>query len=275
MPAFYLYLLASVTILLVRGKPVPWGAVTSAILYVTNYYQAAHGAPTNIVSHCWSLAVEEQFYMIWPLALSWLFRKRWPVARVLVTTILCIWLWRLGLTLFTDTGADYLYRALDTRGDELSIGCLLAVYMRQATWQERLARWLRAPLVVPVMLALFYASSVMHGGERLARFGIAFMVDGPLIAMLILSASAVATFGQGWAARLLRQTTLVSIGRVSYFMYLFHGMIMYTTANLVVRHTGSFWLGLVTALVAVYAVARLSFAWIETPARLWITRQAG
>jgi peptidoglycan/LPS O-acetylase OafA/YrhL len=149
------------------------------------------------------------------------------------------------------------------------------VYMRQATWQERLARWLRAPLVVPVLLGLCYASSVMHGGERLARFGIAFMVDGPLIAMLILSASAVATFGQGWAARLLRQTTLVSIGRVSYFMYLFHGMIMYTTANLVVRHTGSFWLGLVTALVAVYAVARLSFAWIETPARLWITRQAG
>lgn len=274
MPAFYLYLAVAIGILLVRGKPVPWDAVGSAMLYVTNYYQAFNGAPTHIVSHCWSLAVEEQFYVIWPLLLTWVMRHRWRPERALAIAIVSIWAWRLGLVLFTDTPEAYLYRALDTRGDELSMGCLLAVLTRQPAWQERIAGWLRTPGLIPVAIGLLYASTTLFGGDRLARFGIAFIVDTLLIGVLLLSASVAATHGQGWIARLLNQTTLVRIGHVSYFMYLFHGLIMHTSMRLIERWTGSFALGLIGAIALVYLAARVSFITFETPMRRWITGSA-
>lgn len=274
MPAFYLYLAVAIGILLVRGKPVPWDAVGSAMLYVTNYYQAFNGAPTHIVSHCWSLAVEEQFYVIWPLLLTWVMRHRWRPERALAIAIVSIWAWRLGLVLFTDTPEAYLYRALDTRGDELSMGCLLAVLTRQPAWQERIAGWLRTPGLIPVAIGLLYASTTLFGGDRLARFGIAFIVDTLLIGVLLLSASVAATHGQGWISRLLNQTTLVRIGHVSYFMYLFHGLIMHTSMRLIERWTGSFALGLIGAIALVYLAARVSFITFETPMRRWITGSA-
>lgn len=271
MPAFYLYLVAAIAILLVRGKPVPWDAVASAVLYVTNYFQAFNGAPTHIVSHCWSLAVEEQFYVIWPLLLTWVMRRRWAPERVLAIGIVAIWTWRLALVLFTDTSEAYLYRALDTRGDELSMGCLLAVLTRQPAWQDRMAGWLRTPGLIPVVIGLLYASTTFVGGDRLARFGIAFIFDTLFIGVLLLSVSVAATHGQGWIARLLNQPTLVRIGHVSYFMYLFHGLIMHTSMRLIERHTGSFALGLLGAIALVYLAARMSFVFFETPMRRWIT----
>ena len=271
MPAFYLYLVVAIAILLVRGKPVPWDAVASAVLYVTNYFQAFNDAPTHIVSHCWSLAVEEQFYVVWPLLLSWVMRRRWAPERVLAIGIVAIWTWRLALVLFTDTSEAYLYRALDTRGDELSMGCLLAVLTRQPAWQDRMAGWLRTPGLIPVVIGLLYASTTFVGGDRLARFGIAFIFDTLFIGVLLLSVSVAATHGQGWIARLLNQPTLVRIGHVSYFMYLFHGLIMHTSMRLIERHTGSFALGLLGAIALVYLAARLSFVYFETPMRRWIT----
>lgn len=271
MPAFYLYLVVAIGILMVRGKPVPWDAVASAVLYVTNYFQAFNDAPTHIVSHCWSLAVEEQFYVVWPLLLAWVVRRHWRPESVLVAAILAIWAWRLGLVLFTPTPEAYLYRALDTRGDELSMGCLLAVLTRRADLQERLAALLRVRWLVPVTVVLLYANTVLPGGDRLARFGIAFIFDPVLIAILLLSASVAATHGEGWVARCLTLPTLVRIGHVSYFMYLFHGLIMHTSMRLIERWSGSFALGLVGAIALVYFAARVSFFAFETPMRRWIT----
>lgn len=274
MPAFYLYLVVAIGILLVRGKPVPWDAVAAASLYVTNYHQAFNGAPTHIVSHCWSLAVEEQFYLVWPLLLAWVMRRQWRPERVLVMGIVAIWTWRLGLVLLTDTSEAYLYRALDTRGDELSVGCLLAVLTRRADLQARIAGLLRWPGVVPVAMALLYAGAVLSAGDRLARFGFMYILDPLLIGVLLLSAGVTATQGQGWVARGLTLPFLVRMGQVSYFMYLFHGLIMYTSMNLIQRHSGSFALGLVGAIALVYLAARVSFVTFETPMRRWITGSA-
>jgi peptidoglycan/LPS O-acetylase OafA/YrhL len=271
MPAFYLYLVVAIGILLVRGKPVPWDAVASAALYVVNYFQAFNGAPNHIVSHCWSLAVEEQFYVIWPLLLAWVMRRRWQPERVLVIAIVTIWLWRLSLVLFTDTSEAYLYRALDTRADELLMGCLLAVLTRQPAWQARLASCLRAPGLVPALIVMLYVSTTFTGDDRLLRFGIAFMFDTVFIGVLVLAVSALATHGEGWIARLLNHATLVRVGQVSYFMYLFHGLIMHTSVRLIERFTGSFALGLLGAIALVYFAARVSFVSFESPMRRWVT----
>jgi len=267
MPAFYLYLVVVIGILWVRGKPIPWAAVTASVLYVTNYYQAFTGAQTNIVAHCWSLAVEEQFYMLWPLLAAFLVLRRLSMARALVMIILAVWCWRLFLTLQAQASVDYLYRALDTRADELAVGCLIAVLFRDSKWRERLAVIMQWPLIGPVLVLLIYASTVLDGQSTVFKYCVGYMVEPILIGLLMILTVVAASRTTGWLTGLLNHRVLVHMGQVSYGMYLFHGMIMFTIQHAVEGRTGSFWLGFASAFAAVFVFSSVVFRWYETPMR--------
>ncbi len=267
MPAFCLYLVIAVGILWLRDRPIPWGAVTASMLYVTNYYQAFTGAPTSIVSHCWSLAVEEQFYFIWPLLLAFLVIRRMNLARALVLIILTVWCWRLFLTLHVEASADYLYRALDTRADELAVGCLLAVGLREHQWRKRLVPIMQWPFIVPLLVVLIYASSLLDGRSHVFKYCIGYMVEPIMIGLLIILTVKAASGATGWATALLNHRVLVHMGQVSYGMYLFHQIIMFTVQQAVEGRTGSFWLGFASAFAAVFAFSSAAFRWYETPMR--------
>lgn len=267
MPAFYLYLAVALGVLWLRGKPIPWAAVTASVLYVTNYYQAFTGAQTNIVAHCWSLAVEEQFYMLWPLLAVFLVTRRMNMARALVFIIVAVWGWRLFLTLQGGASVDYIYRALDTRADELAVGCLIAVLVRSGPWRNRLARVVQWPWAGPVLALLIYASTVADGQSQVFKYCVGYMVEPPLIGLLIMVTVVAATRTTGWLTTLLNHRVLVHMGQVSYGMYLFHGMIMFSVQHAVQGLTGSFWLGFASAFAAVFVFAAAVFRWYETPMR--------
>ncbi|MDI1259333.1 acyltransferase [Aquabacterium sp.] len=267
MPAFYLYLVVAIGILWVRGKPIPWAAVTASMLYVTNYYQAFTGAQTNIVAHCWSLAVEEQFYMLWPLLAAFLVRRRLSMVRALVMIIVAVWCWRLFLTLQVQASVDYIYRALDTRADELAVGCLIAALFRDSKWRERLAVIMQLPLIGPVLVLLIYASTVMDGQSAVFKYCVGYMVEPILIGLLMILTVLAASRTTGWLAAVLNHRVLVHMGQVSYGMYLFHGMIMFTIQHAVEGRTDNFWLGFASAFVAVFAFSSAVFRWYETPMR--------
>lgn len=264
MPAFYLYLAVVLALSCVRDRAVPWDAVVSAMLYVVNYYQAFTGAQTNIVSHCWSLAVEEQFYVFWPLLFAALHTRRMRMGRALVLIILGVWCWRVFLVLEMNAAIHYLYRALDTRADDLAVGCLIAVLARSGEWRARLAGAMNFPGVGPVLVLLIYGSSLMDGQSLVFKYCFGYMVEPLMIGLLILITVGAST-RDGLISDLLNSRLLVHIGKISYSMYLFHGLVMYSAQRLVEELTGSFWLGFALSFVAVILVATLSFRYVETP----------
>src|SRR6267378_3170255 len=66
-PAYYVFLAASFAVDYARGQQWPPGLRLSGLFYVVNYYNAFHGHNAGSISHAWSLGIEEQFYLLWPM----------------------------------------------------------------------------------------------------------------------------------------------------------------------------------------------------------------
>jgi peptidoglycan/LPS O-acetylase OafA/YrhL len=273
MPAFYFYLAVSLTILFARGRAIPWGPVVSSVFYVTNYYQAFTGAQTNLVSHCWSLAVEEQFYLLWPGLAALLLRRRSDLARALAVAVLAVWSWRWLLIGTSHASVDYLYRALETRADDLATGCMLAVLLRSSHWRDRLAGIVAVPGIGVAACAAIYASTKAESLGVGVKYGFSYVVEAPLIAVLILSVVLSAS-RPGPICAILNNRFVVHVGQISYCMYLFHGLVGYTLQNAVERRSGSTLAGVLVAFASVIALSSASFRWFETPMRKWISGSA-
>jgi peptidoglycan/LPS O-acetylase OafA/YrhL len=218
-PAYYVFIAASYAIDTWRGQAWPQGLRTAALVYGVNYFNAFHHFPASSISHAWSLAVEEQFYILWPLLLLFLMRKGpRTVWRVLVGIIVLVVAWRSYLYLARGVGSAYVYDAFDTRFDNLAIGCLVAVLLRNdaaAAVASRLGRRSWMPLVT---LALIVCSRT--GGTASYHYSAGFTVDGVLLAVFMMQ---VMTLSTTTAWRWLNHRVVRYVGRVSYPMYLYHG----------------------------------------------------
>lgn len=266
LPAFYAYLVAGAVLLWVRGMPIPWGAVGSSALYAINYYQAFTGAASHYLSHCWSLAVEEQFYVLWPLLLMVALRRGWALGPTLAGGILALWLLKAAYIFVFDASDEYLYRSLETRGDQLAIGCLLAVALRSTRWREAFELAARHRWTLLLLVAGLLASTSMLRGSLSLKYLLGYAVE-PVLVALLLPLVVLEAQRRSWAARLFNAAPLVLIGQISYGIYLFHPYVMHPVRNFIERRTGLAELGIVASMGAVIGAAYLSFIWFEQPLR--------
>jgi peptidoglycan/LPS O-acetylase OafA/YrhL len=217
-PAYYCFIAVSFLIDYVRGHPWDRALGWSSVLYVMNYYNATHGHPATSVAHAWSLAIEEQFYLLWPLVLLALARRRTARAlTILALLIAAVAAWRSFLYLGRHVGAAYIYNAFDTRFDELAVGCFLAFGVRQS-WFLAFSRAVsRSPALPFVTLVLLIISRL--GISAAYHYSIGFTVDALLVMVLLVQLLLLHRHPM-WSW--LQHPVVRYLGVISYPLYLWH-----------------------------------------------------
>ncbi len=182
-------------------------------LYLSNWSWLFYGVLPG-VGHLWSLAVEEQFYIVWP----WVSVRTRP--KTLAWICVAVVLGSLGarsILHFLRFSDLWLYSATISRADALAMGALVALAIRSEGWRPRLARALR-PAFVFSMVALLSLMALTHGMNR----------NNPLVQTWgysligIGSAVLVAVAARPDARRRRSSKVLRFFGKYSYGIYLLH-----------------------------------------------------
>jgi peptidoglycan/LPS O-acetylase OafA/YrhL len=190
------------------------GDALMAMTYVSNWTRAFWGRPF-ILGHTWSLSVEEQFYLVWPLIVSSIC-ARFKGAKGLRTCLLFaigLTAWRLALF---HAGSSYqrLYNGSDTRGDSLMIGAAVAFSVGQV---PRLPASILGWTSLPLLLLMAHGWMLVNG---IWWFSLTSAVSAVLLLGLLGD-------DEGALSRILSATWLSWIGQISYGIYLIHYPIMY------------------------------------------------
>jgi len=261
-PALMAMVLAVSCISFIAHAHLPVGFAPSTVLpggllagtYTSDIGLGWFGVALGPFGHTWSLAVEEHFYLIWPLILVRLIKRGMSRTRMLALTVgavALIALWRLGWWIAT---GDVLHQSFsfDTRGDELLAGCALAFAIPML---KQHPDWMRVSGIIgaAVLIALFVAAP----GDEFAAFG----------GYLVVSTAAAMFLAWVWLLpddRLLQPLSwrpMPYLGRLSYSLYLWHFPIFWA-GDLGLGHAASVVLRLGLTLV----VATASYHIVERPA---------
>ncbi|WP_230203278.1 acyltransferase family protein [Parafrankia discariae] len=291
LPAFWLLALVGLTTVVVLGigtageRDEFLDSLAASMFYLNNYFQVVRQSTgAGWLGHTWSLSLEEQFYLLWPLVLIVLCRRPRLVRRlplVLLGGAVAVALWRNVLTSFGASGTRT-YFALDTRADALLVGCAVAAWLRAArrgasgengagaggaakggtgedgaalAWRRRLDRVTAVlPVAGPVALALLAVAAVTAPGSWGPRPTV--LSHGGYTVVALLAGAVVLALELGprtsWLFRALAAPPLAWLGRISYGFYLWHFP--------VVAHWGHDLTGALGRWPAILAVGLISVA---------------
>jgi len=246
------------------------GDIVSSALYTANWHFAsqsvdyfAQDVEPSPVLHLWSLAIEEQFYLVWPtllLAVTWFWRRRGGSVRPAIWVTLAIVLvgsLALGVYL-TDEQPAAAYFSTFGRAWELALGAVLALI-----GAVRIPRTAAAAIGWGGLGMIAYAAFAFDASTPFP--GVAALLPTVGTACVILAGSSVYAQVRGAPASLLSLPPVRYVGRISYSWYLWHWPALIFAAVI--------WGPLsVAAGIAVVAVSWIPTAathhWIEDPVRL-------
>jgi peptidoglycan/LPS O-acetylase OafA/YrhL len=219
-PAFYCFWFISVITLLLEKQTVAWGPFLSSFFYIGNYWFGVTNQGDQVMGITWSLAVEEQFYLLWPLCFLIFRRDLKRLTQVLVSIMIAVSLYRAFLCFYVHPPHNYLEYAFDTRVDDLMAGCLLAVLLKRRVLSRFwifVTRHSYAPAVTLLLVAGTVFSSRFFNFDY--RHVITFAIEPVLIAVLLVQMVALgSTVPWTW----LNWPWVRYVGRISYPLYLYH-----------------------------------------------------
>jgi peptidoglycan/LPS O-acetylase OafA/YrhL len=236
--------------------------------FQANNYIAYLGYWPSAISHFWSLAVQEQFYLLWPAVVLCL-PKRW-----FLPTMAAFIVFGLGFRIFcivTNTGTLTRWVTLFGCIDSFAVGALVA-YLKQSTLLDKM--WRSKTLLFAMPLAAFgcfyLGRALMTLPEGNVCLALTESVDAVFLAWL-LAASLRGISGP--FAQLLGWSPLVYLGKISYGIYVYHVFVIVTISPLLLSYgltETHYAIGRLSILIAV-TIAISSFSWhyFEQPFLAW------
>ena len=209
--------------------------------------------------HTWSLAVEEQFYLFFPIliALVWPFGRRWVVAVVVVLGFASYGAAHIGVVYYPH-GAFFL---LSTRGWELLLGAAVALYRSVSPVRLPDNPWIRSLYDIASVAGLALITYSIYSFSKQTPFPSVYTLAPTLGTCLLILFCVRGTF----VASLLSLRLLVGLGLISYSAYLWHYPLFAFARHISVSAPGQ-WAFSLLSLVT-FGLAYLSWRFVERPFR--------
>lgn len=242
--------------------------ISASLLYVENWHLVASSADylnsvnSTIGEHYWSLSVEEQFYIVWPLALLGAFAlgakftaaRRWRMLLVIVVVIIALSF--IGSVLYTLTNPAQAYFVLFTRMWEFGAGALL-VFLPKLRPQSY---WLSNALGLAGFLVLFYAGYSFTQSTPFPGYWALVPVIGTMLIIIIKPG------GRWWnMGRLLSIWPMRFLGDISYSLYLWHWPLIFIAPFIIGWGLGT--ANRIALFVGCFLLAWLTKRFVEDPMR--------
>jgi len=209
-PVYYLTLAIAFLIPSERAVSLAWHAA-----FLSNVYFILHGHYVGAGGHLWALAVEQHFYLLWPLVILWVPRTRVSAAAWGMIALGILFHWVAGLADWTDLTIDV---STPAAFGALGIGACLTCWMddREAT-PDRFGAWIST-----VGLAGVFLCGIDFVGGHWCRLLFTEFSRSLMLAWLV----AQAVWGiPGWIGAFLESSPARALGRWSYAIYLSHNFI--------------------------------------------------
>jgi peptidoglycan/LPS O-acetylase OafA/YrhL len=250
MPAFAVYALTVFALTRIGVAAVQGSEWLHIFTYTVNFADR----PTWEIGHLWSLSIEEQFYLLWPLSFMLLGRDR--VKRVIIAWLLFAPLMRAGLLHWYPHTVGRLDSWTPMRLDTIAVGCLLAIYSTEPAFRARFATSPRIGTALALAFAAFIPLDIAAATD-VAAYDVILepSVRAVMIAALIWIA---VNHHRTYLGRFLEMKPIVALGLLSYSIYLWQELFLKADSDGWARHWPA-------NMLIVAAAGTASFLFVERP----------
>jgi peptidoglycan/LPS O-acetylase OafA/YrhL len=232
------------------------------LTYLSNYVAPFHPEWMGPASHFWTLAVEEQFYFVWPFILLFVPRKH--LASTIIGTIVLAVVFR-GFVLFVlrmpiDVAGVFTFATLDSLGG----GALLALFHYDERFRPHLPRLMTSFLVAG--LTIVTACTVLYAYNIGFRILHTLLCLGISLLFVVLIEKTARGF-TGKAKSVMENPALIYVGKISYGLYVYHNFMLAIVLYYLLQRTTipDYRLVAILATAATFSAAIVSWHLIERP----------
>lgn len=240
------------------------------MLYQQNWLYLITPTPSQWPAHTWSLAIEEQFYMVWPAIVYWLKRPQlltFSIGVIIFSLFLRVILILLNVKAFGFPTSGFFYLGTVTRFEGLALGAAIALVFESAPiWSDRIKKYAGMSIFISFGLFLAIALSTPDPRENsvlLQTIGYSLLALGTGSLIVLVTTLPL----QHWLRVIFRMPVMTFFGKYSYAMYLLHSPFITLLIGYMLkthRRSGQMWLlYIVLSFAGTVALSLLSWHLLE------------